>query len=128
MPLTGGTPFVVANNVSYGFATSGTALYWSTWSGTAGSFFSAPVASVLADAGAPTTLTSLSTEARGACVDSTDVYWLDTAVRKMPINGSNTPMSVYSGPITSGIFVAVDSTSFYYTDYGAGTVVQVTPK
>jgi hypothetical protein len=65
-------------------------------------------------------------------VDGESVYWaaVDGAIKKVPLAGGPPTTLVVSQDTPGGtsVNVAVDSTSVYWTDSSAGTVMKLTPK
>jgi hypothetical protein len=77
------------------------------------------------------TLASGLVQPNSIAVDATNAYWTSSStVMKVPLTGGS-PVTLATGmnvtyPTIAGI--AVDGSSVYWTNPGAGTVMKITPK
>jgi hypothetical protein len=132
VPVTGGTPAIVASNQDYPWAIAVDAknVYWTNYDNagavSGGTTNSGAVLQTPIGGGTVTTLTTGLEDPYGIAVDSKNVYFSTYAggrIKKVPIGGGTVTVLAENQP--NPCYIAVSGGNVYWTNYANGTVSTV---
>jgi hypothetical protein len=146
LPISGGTITTLSSGQSspLSITVRSANVYWTNQGAAAKNYMDSAVMKLPVDGGTPVTLASgqVTADCVGIAVDERNVYWTSQGamanqgtvvnnsaggiVMKVPLDGGAPSALVVGQYEPNGI--AVYANSLYFTDYGGGAVVKVTPK